>query len=192
MPSGQFCPTPIPIKIPITPHFTWPPWLHCPFQQLRHSCLKPWFLGLIPTPRSVIKRHPISTHRFWLIFILLPNAGETPRAVNYRLLSLSYWNLPCCDTAVRAFSSSALLSHRPYRDWRDLPSKPCPFPFRGLLVTEGPGFGFTRLRLGRGRNGGNVLFSWSQISNTFNDPAKEMKTNQLSPWYQNKALSRES
>lgn len=36
-------------------------------------------------------------------------------------------------TAAHALSSSALLSHRPYRDWRDLPSKPCPFAFQGYL-----------------------------------------------------------
>lgn len=130
MPSGQFCPSPIPIKIPIPPHFTWPPWLHCPFQQLPHSCLKPWLLGFTPTPQSVIKRHPISTHRLWLIFTPLPNAGETPRAVNYRLLSLSSRNLPCCDSLQPMPSAALHCSPTTLTETRGIyPPNPAPFPF---------------------------------------------------------------
>lgn len=154
--------------------------------------MKPWFLGLIPTPQSVIKRHPISTHRLWLIFTPLPNAGETPRAVNYRLLSLSSRDLPCCDSLQPMPSAALHCSPTTLTETGGIyPPNPAPFPF-GATCNRRTRLGFTRLRLGMGRNGGNVLFSWSQINNTFNDPAKEMKTNQLSLWYQNKVLSRES
>lgn len=50
MPSGQFCPSPIPIKIPITPHFTWPPWLYCPFQQLAPFVFEALVPGAYPHP----------------------------------------------------------------------------------------------------------------------------------------------
>lgn len=141
-PQASSAPAPSPSRFP-SPHIS--PGLlgsivHS--SSLPHSCLKPWFLGLIPTPQSVIKRHPISTHRLWRIFTPLPNAGETPRAVNYRLLSLSSRNLPCCDSLQSMPSAALHCSPTALTETGGVyPPNPAPFPFRATYNRR------TRLRL---------------------------------------------